>query len=101
MGRKRKIKRVYCKKTDSDIGDVLQHISYAQLAKKNTIFYVSEDISHTVDNLLKDSKIIYNRTYLIRSKRFKYQIIVRPEDTKSSSDIVSEFVKTFKLKETK
>lgn len=101
MGRKRKIKRVYFKKTNIDIGEVLNHISYAQLAGKNTIFYVSEEISHTVDNLLKDSQLIYNRTYLIRSKRFKYQIIIRQEDHKNHSDIISDFVTYFKLKEKK
>ena len=101
MGRKRKIKRVYCKKTNIDLDEVLKHVSYAQLAKKNTIFYVSEDLSHTVDNLLKDADLIYNRTYLVRSRRYKYQIIVRQDDAEDYSDIVSEFVKNFKLKEKK
>lgn len=101
MGRKRKIKRVYCKKINIDLDEVLKHISYAQLAKKNTLFYVSEDVSHTVDNLLKDSKLIYNRTYLVRSKRYKYQIIVRQDGAENYSDIISEFINNFKLKEKK
>jgi len=101
MGRKRKIKRVYLKKSNIDITEVLQHVSYAQLVKKNTIFYVSEDDSHTVDNLLKDANVIYNRNYLVRSKRFKYQIIVKHSNEKESVDIVSEFINNFKLKEKK
>jgi len=101
MGRRRKIKRVYFKKTNIDISEVLQHVSYAQLMKKNTIFYISESNSPTVDNLLKDANVIYNRTYLVRSKRYKYQIIVKPGDEKESVDIVSEFINNFKLKEKK
>lgn len=101
MGRKRKIKRVYCKKTNIDTSEVLQHVSYAQLIKKNTIFYVSEDDSYTVDNLLKDANVIYNRTYMLRSNRFKYQIVIKPGDEKPSSDIVTEFISNFKLKEKK
>ena len=101
MGRRRKIKRVYFKKTNIDISEVLQHVSYAQLMKKNTIFYISESNSPTVDNLLKDANVIYNRTYLVRSKRYKDQIIVKPGDEKESVDIVSEFINNFKLKEKK
>ena len=101
MGRRRKIKRVYFKKTNIDISEVLQHVSYAQLMKKNTIFYISESNSPTVDNLLKDANVIYNRTYLVRSKRYKYQIIVKPGGEKESVDIVSEFINNFKLKEKK
>jgi hypothetical protein len=101
MGRRRKIKRVYFKKTNIDISEVLQHVSYAQLMRKNTIFYVSESDSHTVDNLLKDANVIYNRTYLVRNKRYKYQIVVKPGDEKQSVDIVTEFINNFKLKEKK
>lgn len=101
MGRRRKIKRVYFKKTNIDISEVLQHVSYAQLMKKNTIFYISESNSPTVDNLLKDANVIYNRIYLVRSKRYKYQIIVKPGGEKESVDIVSEFINNFKLKEKK
>ena len=101
MGRRRKIKRVYFKKTNIDISEVLQHVSYAQLMKKNTIFYISESNSPTVDNLLKDANVIYNRTYLVRSKRYKYKIVVKPGDEKESVDIVSEFINNFKLKEKK
>ena len=79
----------------------MQHVSYAQLMKKNTIFYISESNSPTVDNLLKDANVIYNRTYLVRSKRYKYQIVVKPGDEKESVDIVSEFINNFKLKEKK
>lgn len=101
MGRRRKIKRVYFKKTNIETAEVLQHVSYAQLMKKNTIFYASETDSYTVDNLLKDSGVIYNRTYLMRSNRFKYQILVKPGDDKQSVDIVSEFINNFQLKEKK
>jgi hypothetical protein len=69
--------------------------------RKNTIFYVSESDSHTVDNLLKDANVIYNRTYLVRNKRYKYQIVVKPGDEKQSVDIVTEFINNFKLKEKK
>lgn len=101
MGRKRKIKRVYLKKTNIDTSEVLRHLSYAQLMKKNTIFYVSKSDSYTVDNLLNDAGVMYNRNYLVRSERFKYQIVVKPSSGKESVDIVSEFINNFKLKEKK
>jgi hypothetical protein len=54
-----------------------------------------------VDNLLKDANVSYNRTYLVRNKRYKYQIVVKPGDEKQSVDIVTEFINNFKLKEKK
>ena len=54
-----------------------------------------------MDNLLNDAGVMYNRNYLVRSERFKYQIVVKPSSGKESVDIVSEFINNFKLKEKK
>tara|TARA_Y100000310_G_C20686189_1_gene819180 strand:+ start:1180 stop:1491 length:312 start_codon:yes stop_codon:yes gene_type:complete len=91
-----KFKRIKGKTVYCDIGEIFKKINQFQNGEKRMEFFVSDEIAPTVENIIKDINLCFDRTTVYKLEKF----ILKPNRGKNSfPKEFDEFFNLFNLKE--
>ena len=87
-----KFKRIKGKIVYCDLGSILKKINSFQNSNKRTEFFVDKNIAPTVENIIKDANLCFDRTMVYKLEKF----ILKPSKGKNDfSKKLDEFFNLF------